>query len=203
MKEILFGTTSCIVLAAGSSERLGTPKALLHFTTKKTFIEKITETYVKCGIQQVIVVVNNAMYRSIQDQQICLAPEVQLVINPFPGKGRFYSLQTGVDKLKPGNYCFFQNIDNPFTSAEVLKSLIQNKNEADVIIPVFKSKSGHPVLISPAVARKISSISDSQIRIDTFLKTFATKNIEIADGRILININTPEDLAEAGFSGIR
>lgn len=199
MDRNLFGQTSCIILSAGSSERMGEPKALLKFSKEETFIQKITGTYVQCGVQQVIVVVNNELFHSIQEQTVLLGPEVQLVINSFPERGRFFSLQKGAEKLDPGNYCFFQNIDNPFTSAEVLNLLNQFKMDADVILPVYQSKSGHPVLINPAVVQKIIVQSDAEIRIDQFLKSFVCKKIEIGENRILTNINTPVDFTEAGL----
>jgi CTP:molybdopterin cytidylyltransferase MocA len=202
MEDTIFGQTSCIILSAGNSERMGEPKALLKFSKDKTFIQKITGTYVQCGVRQVIVVVNKELYNTIQEREILLVPEVQLVINSFPEKGRFFSLQTGVHKLKPGNSCFFQNIDNPFTSDQVLISLIQNKEGASVIIPVFQSESGHPVLINPVVVQKIIVQSDTSIRIDLFLKSFAYKKIEIDENRILTNINSPEDFTEAGLGKI-
>jgi len=172
---------------------------LLEFSKGETFIQKITGTYVQCGVQQVIVVVNNELFHYIHEQKILLVPEIQLVINSFPERGRFFSLQKGVEKLDPGNYCFFQNIDNPFTSAEVLNLLNQFKKDADVILPVFQSKSGHPVLINPAVVQKIIIQSDTEIRIDQFLKSFEYKKIEITENRILTNINTPDDFSEAGL----
>jgi len=198
----ILAQTSCIILSAGSSERMGEPKALLRFSEDEMFIQKITRTYVQSGVKQVIVVVNVDLYNSIHKLKIPLADEVDLIVNRYPEKGRFFSLQTGVHKLKPGNSCFFQNIDNPFTSAQVLTSLIQNKEGADVIIPVFQSESGHPVLINPAVAKKIIVQSDTAIRIDLFLKSFTFKKIEIDDNRILTNINSPEDFTEAGLGKI-
>ncbi len=199
MEGNIFGQTSCIILAAGSSTRMGKSKALLKFSKDETFIQKITGTYVQSGVKQVIVVVNIELYNLILEQNIPLAKEVELVVNNFPEKGRFHSLQTGVQNLKTGNSCFFQNIDNPFTSAEVMKLLIQFINVADIIIPVYKSKSGHPVLFNLSVAEKIIVESDSEKRIDIFLKSFVNKKIEIAENRILTNINSPEDFAEAGL----
>lgn len=199
MKEFLFGQTSCIILSAGSSNRMGEPKALLSFDKQELFIQKITRTYIQSGVKQVIVVVNTDLHNSIHKLRIPLADEVELVVNYYPEKGRFYSLQTGVQKLKPNHSCFFQNIDNPFTSDEVLKSLFQYQKDADVIIPVYDDKSGHPVLFSSAVAQKIIDKSDPEIRIDHFLQTFATKKVEITENRILTNINSPEDFSEAGL----
>jgi len=199
MEGNIFGQTSCIILAAGRSTRMGESKALLKFSSDETFIQKITGTYVQSGVKQVIVVVNVELYNTIQEQQMPLSQEVELVVNSFPEKGRFYSLQTGIKNLKTGNSCFFQNIDNPFTTYEVLQLLIQNTAGSDVIIPEYQGKTGHPALFSNIVASKIIEAKESGARIDQFLKTFRVKMVEIDDNNILTNINSFEEYINAGL----
>jgi molybdenum cofactor cytidylyltransferase len=194
-----FRDTSAIILSAGNSMRMGGHKALLKFDSQRTFLQKITETYLLAGIEQVIVVVNSELFKLIQESSLSLYEQVKLVINDKPGLGRFYSLQTGIKQLKPGNSCFIQNIDNPFTSEALLRELIIHKDEADVILPTFQKKSGHPVLINPLVIREIYAGIDYEIRIDAFLKQFTEKRIETQDHRILLNINSKEDYLNAGF----
>jgi len=200
VNEVLFAETSCVILSAGSSARMGTHKALLRFDYKKSFIQKITETYLLAGIEQVVVVVNSELLKQINKIIPELTEKVIFVINDKPELGRFYSLQTGIKYLKPGNSCFFQNIDNPFTAIELLDELIIHKEEADVIIPAFHKKSGHPVLINPSVVKRISTCIDYEMRIDVFLKRFTEKRIAIQEQRILININSPEEYKSAGFA---
>ena len=199
MKEVLFARTSCVVLSAGSSARMGTHKALLKFDSERTFFQKITETYLLEGIEQVIVIVNSELFKLIKEGTPSLPEKVKLVINDKPELGRFYSLQTGVKHLKHGNSCFFQNIDNPFTSEKLLRELIIQKDEADVILPAFQDRAGHPVLISPKVVREIYADLDNEVRIDTFLKQYSEKRIVVSDQRILININSQEEYLNAGF----
>jgi CTP:molybdopterin cytidylyltransferase MocA len=194
-----FEPISCIILSAGSSERMGMHKALLKFDEDTTFIEKITNEYLKAGIDKVIVVVSNELYINLNEIGIVFPDEVQLVINKKPELGRLYSLQTSVQHLDEGNYCFFQNIDNPFTSATLLQQLIINKERAKVIIPIFRNKTGHPVLLSPEVISKFTKQKDTELRIDQFLKTFEIKQVETSDEKILANINSLEEYREAGF----
>jgi molybdenum cofactor cytidylyltransferase len=199
MKEVLFVQTSCVILSAGSSARMGSHKALLKFDSEKTFIQKITETYLLAGIDEVIVVVNSELFKVINESSLALSGKVKLVVNDKPELGRFYSLQTGIKQLKPGNSCFFQNIDNPFTIIELLDELILHKNEADVIVPTFQNKAGHPVLINASVIQEIKIGIDYDVRIDLFLKQFAEKRIGIQSSKILLNINSKEDYLKAGF----
>ncbi len=199
MDRELFQQTSCIVLSAGSSERMGMHKALLEFDKKTTFIEQITDTYLKAGLSLVVVVVSKELYQRLEEVKPDLSEKVLLVINPKPELGRFCSLQTGIQTIKPGNYCFFQNIDNPFTTENILHDLFAFRKEANVIIPVSQGKSGHPVLINSQVVKEVGTTRLDDIRIDNFLRTFTIKRAEIADNRILININSPGDYVNAGF----
>jgi CTP:molybdopterin cytidylyltransferase MocA len=177
---------------------MGRHKALLNYNEDSTFIQRITNTYDQSGIEQIIVVVNAELFDLLIDMNLSLLHNVELVVNENPELGRFHSLQTGVQHLKPASHCFFQNIDNPFTSESLLQLMINLKDEADVIIPVFNKKSGHPVLISPSVMEEIIKSQDPELKINVFLKRFEIKKIETSDQNILVNINSPEDYQKTG-----
>jgi molybdenum cofactor cytidylyltransferase len=194
-----FRDTSAIILSAGNSVRMGRNKALLKFDSERTFIQKITETYLQAGIEQVSVVVNKELLKLLNESNPSLFEKILFVINDKPELGRFYSLQTGIKHIKTGNSCFFQNIDNPYTSEVLLRELIIHKDKADVLLPIFQNKTGHPVLISPQIVQGIKAVRDYETRIDEFLKQFTEKRIGISDQRILININSPEEYMNAGF----
>lgn len=194
-----FSNTSAIILSAGNSERMGEHKALLKFEPDSTFIQKITETYLLAGMEDIIVVVNSELFKLINKSHLALSENVLLVINNKPELGRFYSLQTGIKQLKPGNYCFFQNIDNPYTSAGLLNSLIKIKDKTDIIVPSFQNRTGHPVLFSPQVAEKILTVNNFDIRIDIFLKCFKSIKVETLERNIFVNINSPEEYLAGGF----
>jgi len=192
---------SCVLLSAGSSQRMGCHKALLPYDEDTNFIQKIAGVYLKSEFEQVVVVVSNELNEILfsTPQPLLLSENITFVINDKPELGRFYSLQTGIKLIPPGNFCFFQNIDNPFTSVELLDTLIQQKELADVIIPVSGNNSGHPVVISPSVTAAILTQSDPEIRIDDFLKKFNVLLAETGDNRILTNINLPSEYRAAGF----
>jgi molybdenum cofactor cytidylyltransferase len=178
---------------------MGSHKALLKFNDRITFLEKITQTYKEAGIEQVIVVVNTSLAEILANGGMTFSSGVEFIVNSNPEWGRFHSLHTGVSHLKSGNYCFFQNIDNPFVTSTLLQTIISAMKEADLVIPVFQDKSGHPVLFNPDIAVRILSTVEADVRIDQFLKQFCEKKIEVHDPRILININSKEDYLDAGF----
>jgi CTP:molybdopterin cytidylyltransferase MocA len=174
-------------------------KALLKFDESLDFLERLTRTYIAAGVEQVIVVINTSLAEILEGKNTSFLPGVEFVVNANPEWGRFHSLQMGLKNLKSGNYTFFQNIDNPFTSLDLLSELIVFKDKADVIIPTFQNKSGHPVLINPVVAGSAISAIDKNLRINEFLKQFEVKRTEVQDSRIHFNINTWADYLNAGF----
>jgi len=196
---------SCIILSAGNSGRMGMHKALLPFGKQNlTFLEKITESYSSAGIHQVIVVVNSSLYKTLNSVTLAFPDKVKLVVNRYPEKGRFFSLQTGLYFVGAGSYVFIQNADNPFVEPDVLRNMIEKREEAAVVVPVFSGKAGHPVLLNPIVCESIKTSKSPDCRLDFFLRDFSSCAVESDNNRILVNINTPSDYKrefETGISG--
>ena len=191
-----FKQTSCVILSAGYSLRMGMPKALLEFDTNQTFIEKITDIYASAGIDEVVVVLQPNLFELIFSKHILFAEKVTFVENLHPELGRFYSLSEGLKTINPHNSCFFQNIDNPFTSMEILYSLIQVKDEAEVIIPAYGSKKGHPVLINQRIVSNIVECSSNEMPINSFLQQFNMKHLSVNNPNVLSNVNSEDDYAK-------
>jgi len=189
----LFHQCSCILLSAGSSDRMGEDKALLQFDSETNFLQKITSTYLLAGLPEIVVVVHANLKKELEKQDFSLLPNVKIVLNNHPEMGRFYSLQQGLTQVSPTWSCFFQNIDNPLTTIETLHAIIYQRDEADVVIPTFEGLSGHPVLLLQHVVSEIVNNSNTSNRIDYFLRNYSIKKVEVPDKNILANINTKED----------
>ncbi|MHC1778574.1 MAG: NTP transferase domain-containing protein [Lentimicrobium sp.] len=193
----------CIILSAGNSGRMGMHKALLPFGHEKmTFLEKISASYQQAGIDRQIVVINKSLHRLFKSTRLSLSAEVEIVVNPYPENGRFYSLQAGMMKVGAGSYVFIQNADNPFSEPELLVNMIENRTKAGVIIPSYSGKTGHPVLINPVVCESIRLCKNPDTRLDYFLSDFPSFSIESNNRRILVNINTPDDYSREFDGGI-
>jgi len=196
-----FARISCVILSAGGSGRMGKHKALLPFGDENiTFLEKIVSTYSAPDISQIVVVVNQQLFDLIKTNKLYLPENVSVIVNRFPEKGRFYSLQTGLKCIVDGESVFIQNVDNPFVGKAVLDLLLESRDQADVILPAFAGKTGHPVLLSPVVCKSIVSCEDPENRIDHYLKKFSTVKLETNDAKILININTGTDYDNEFYS---
>ncbi len=180
----------CIILSAGKSERMKSQKALLPFSKEENFLQHIIEVYRKSKIDEIVVVVNPSIANSIRVEDY---KEVMFVRNPFTQRGRVYSLKKGLELNSDADYCFIQNIDNPFITPVVIPKLNESRKDGDYITPTYQGKGGHPVLLSAKVIRYILNLEEHDSKLNAILKQFIRVNVEVNDENILTNINTVED----------
>jgi len=113
--KTILQNSAVVILAAGFSGRMGIPKLSLPFDEKQTFTEKIISTYLTAGCKNIVLVVNRQGNEVLRQQTDFLTESnVSVVLNTFPQRERFYSLQLGLKLLDGFRAVFVQNIDNPF-----------------------------------------------------------------------------------------
>jgi len=184
---------SVIILSAGKSVRMGTPKPALKFDESQTFIEHISFEYQQFGCKEIIIVLNKENHTFLNDLNIKLPSNCKIIINNHPEWHRFYSLKTGVKSLKEINYVFVHNVDNPFVNQEVLNELLNHSDKADYIVPEFEGKGGHPFLLSPKIILEITQTNKNEMHLKDFLNQYSKLKIQVNEESILVNINTLED----------
>ncbi|MBS4014640.1 MAG: NTP transferase domain-containing protein [Bacteroidetes bacterium] len=181
--------TSAIILAAGNSSRMGVPKLSLRFDESKNFLQKAAFEYAEFGCSEIIIVVNKIGLEFIEKDDLKLPVNSRIILNEFPDLGRFYSLKLGSTALNYTSCTFLHNIDNPFVNQKLLKTLFDNSELADYIIPSYQGKGGHPVLVSKKITQTAKSETDDELHFKEFLSRFSSIKIEVDDGKILANIN--------------
>ena len=192
-----FRTLPIIILAAGDSQRMGIPKGLLDYHGKP-FLSYQIESLFEIGFTDIIVVLgkDTTIYR----ENIPELKKSTIVVNPQPDRGSFSSLQSGLfglnDKYRSG--IFILPIDVPCPSEEVWYKLAGelSSSKANVSIPEFKGKRGHPVLISDEFRQHLQTCSsdsrlDFEIRKQKELQK--AKIISVNDKNITLNLNTLEE----------
>jgi molybdenum cofactor cytidylyltransferase len=181
---------SAIVLAAGKSERMGSPKALLPYRGR-TFLENILEAISASSIQNTVVVVGH------HRKEIAARLDLPNVIfNPNYEQGMITSFQTGIRALPPvasGALLFL--VDHPVVETSTIEALAHRHEPGRIVIPVFEGRRGHPVLFSSQVLQEIVDLPASQ-GANIVVRRDPSRIIEVpvnAPG-VLVDIDTPEDL---------
>jgi CTP:molybdopterin cytidylyltransferase MocA len=189
-----------IILAAGSSSRMKTPKALLPIPeTNDTFIETIVETYNKANVENIIIVTSTLLREELE--KLFPKKNIKIITNSSQKLERMYSIFLGIKEINNNDYAFIQDCDNPFITTDIIKTLYKNKNYAHYIVPIYNSKSGHPVLLGPEVIKHIQSLNiiTENDTLKNILQKFTRKEVEVSSNTIHININSPELYQQLNF----
>jgi CTP:molybdopterin cytidylyltransferase MocA len=185
---------SVVIPAAGNSSRMNFPKPFLYFDNNRYFIEKILDTYIAAGIEQIILIIHAGIEKKIRFifSGNYRYQKIKLVINRFPERGRFFSIQSGLKNISC-RFCFIQNIDSPFITPVLLRKMMKEINHAVYVIPACTHQEGHPVLLGDEIIRHLLSLKGNDHNLRTELKCFSKNKVYWPYEEILANINTPEE----------
>ncbi len=187
---------SAILLAAGESRRMGSPKALLHYQGQ-TFIERICLAFLTAGVDELIVVLG-ARAEEIA-RALPVHPALRTVVNSRYAQGQLSSLMVGIGALSPESEAVVVNlVDHPMVSRETIKAVLDSFRAAPlpIVIASYQGKRGHPVLFASHVYGEILAAPLAQgAKVVVRKDPARVREIALDDPGILADIDTPEDYA--------
>jgi molybdenum cofactor cytidylyltransferase len=185
---------SAILLAAGESRRMGSPKALLHYHGQ-TFIGRICTTFLTAGVDELIVVLG-ARAEEIA-RALPVHPALRTVVNSRYAQGQLSSLMVGIGALSPESEAAVVNlVDHPMVSSETIKAVIASfrASPLPIVIASYQGKRGHPVLFSGQVYGEILAAPlDQGAKVVVRKDPARVREVPLDDPGILADIDTPED----------
>ena len=186
-----------IILAAGSSRRMGSQKLVLSYG-ESTIIETVIDNVLQSHVDQVLVVLG-ANHKKVRGA-IGNRP-VQFCYNQDHEKGMLSSVICGIRNLPEdaGSVLIFLG-DQPGIPAAVTNKVIEayNENLKGIVIPVHNHRRGHPLLVDMKYRKKMESI-DLEEGLRKLRHQFPEDvlEIEVDEAGILVDIDTREDYREA------
>lgn len=190
MKSNLIGI---ILLAAGSSVRLGEAKQLLEFQ-KQTLLRRSAETALRVSDY---VVVTLGARRKILRREIENLP-VKIVENKYWEAGMGGSVKIGLEKIleSDGNLegVIIMVCDQPFVRADLLGKLIAKYEEtnAPVVACKYEDTLGVPALFSAHIFSELLALEPSH-GAKTLIKKYREQVVSVAFPEGAFDIDTPED----------
>ena len=184
---------SALVLAAGESARMGTPKALLPLG-RGTFLSVICGRLAAAGADELVVVLG-AHAEAVRDAGVI--PRARIVVNEAYRDGQLSSLQCGLRSLSPAaGAALVTLVDHPLIEASTYRGLRDAGGKAPDLIFVaeYGGRGGHPVVFPRAVFDELfAAPRDGGARAVVRKDPSRVRRVPFDDPGIVADIDTPED----------
>lgn len=184
---------SAILLAAGESRRMGEFKQLLTLEGK-TFIERCVDNLLAARVGEIVVVTGHREHdvrRAVEDRPVRFAH------NADYREGMSSSLKCGVRSLpETARACLVALVDQPQIGVDVFKRVIREyeTNQPLIVIPTFKGRNGHPIILDLKLKQEILSMDPTQgLRQVVHARASEIRHVEVAQESVLMDFDWPED----------
>jgi len=186
-----------LILAAGAGKIMGMPKALVQIpNTDKSFLAAQVEKLSAFSCLSLNVVVGASGKQVISLVKNNRLP-VHIVENLNWEDGQFSSLFVGLKQVfKNSEWVLVLPVDSLGVKHSTFEKLLFCKDKIfDALIPTFKGRRGHPVLLSNQFCKKCLLLNPKNSRLDAMLREALVLEVEVDDSGIRHNVNTKEDLS--------
>jgi molybdenum cofactor cytidylyltransferase len=187
-----------VVLSAGESSRMGSPKALLPISGVP-FIEEIVRALKGTKIDRIIVVLG---HHAEEIQKMIAHLPVTFVVNRDYAKGQLSSLIVAIRSLaaekttEKVDGVLVHLVDHPFISPALVDHMIDRFYETKklIVIPRYGGRRGHPVIFSSRLFPELLATSlDQGAKSVVHAHRDETLEIETDFAGVTIDIDTPEE----------
>lgn len=186
---------SSIVLAAGQSTRMGSPKALLDWGG-----EPLVAYYVRqlkeAGVDEVIVVLG---YRSDDIHREMRRLPCRVMLNAQYQLGRARSLQIGARAVnRDAEAIVIANVDQPRPASLIRQLLAAHRPESAITRPVHEGKHGHPIVAAGRLRSELLVATDETEGLRGVVHAHGAEIGEVpCDATCCLDINTPDEYQAA------
>ncbi|HLG57414.1 MAG TPA: nucleotidyltransferase family protein [Vicinamibacterales bacterium] len=188
-----------IILAAGDSTRMGSPKAVLQAPDGDSFVVRIIRTLHTAGVAE-LVVITGKDHDAIVDAiaRSGLHASLRIERNPDPSRGQLSSLLVGMAAVvTPSTEGLLMTlVDVPMVKASTVTDVIAvwRRTRAPIVRPAIGDRHGHPVIFDRAVLDELRRAPMNE-GAKSVVRAHATEivNVSVADEGCLMDIDTPSD----------
>jgi len=196
-----------VILAAGTSSRMGRDKALLPWpagSATGTFLSRAID--VLGPTTEMVIVVAGENEPSLRATVYARAG--YLVVNPEPARGQFSSLRVGLQAVLDRGHdgAVVVLVDRPpvkRATIDRLQQALTESSEEDVwaVKPSYGGVHGHPLVMGrDMIEALLRAPAESTARDVLTLKANHVRYVEVDDANVIRNVNTPEEYEQAAKS---
>jgi molybdenum cofactor cytidylyltransferase len=185
---------AAIILAAGASTRVGSPKATARGPSG-TMLQSTCRPFFAVEATPLVV----TGFSALEVERLAKELGLQFVRNPAPSRGMVSSLRVGLESMVPEvKLVFVHPVDCPGVAPETLRTLLsslQSSREALAAKPLHRGRGGHPVLLRKEACTLFRTCSEGWT-LRQFLASLGSRvlQIETEDQAVVRDLDTSEDI---------
>ncbi|WP_216894230.1 nucleotidyltransferase family protein [Nocardia alni] len=181
---------TAVVLAAGSSRRLGSPKQLLPYRNT-TLLGATLAAVRRCGLPQNIVTLGGAA-RSVRESVDLTGFEV-VQVEEF-GAGCAASLRAALPAVRPDAAGIVLALgDQPELPVRTVRALLDVRDRAPIVVCHYRDGDGHPFWLRRSVFADLAALHGDK----AVWKLVESGRVEVGrleiDARVPLDVDTWED----------
>jgi molybdenum cofactor cytidylyltransferase len=189
---------AAVILSAGASSRMGSPKALLPYR-EGTFLQHLIEitSDPRIGVRRVVLGPRAEVIR----KGAKLDPSI-IVLNPEWEKGQLSSVRAGLRSLEKIQIdgMILCPVDHPLVSTRLVSDLVQRFYESKkaIVLPTYNGRRGHPVIFSKALFGELLAAPEEKgARAVVWAHAGEVLEVPTDEEGVILNINNPDMLQRA------
>lgn len=187
---------SSILLAAGLSSRMGTPKSLLRWGEESLAAYQVRQLF-EAGCDEVVVVLG---YRADEIARELRRLPCRIMLNPRFHLGRAGSLRIGAKAMnRDAESVVILNVDQP-RPAKFIRDLMEAHATSGKAItrPVCDGHGGHPVIVAGRLRGELMEARDESGGLREIIEAHRDELNDVpSDELARLDVNTPDDYASA------
>lgn len=187
---------SAVILAAGTSKRMGEAKQLLPLG-ESTLLAQTIENVRSAALDEIILVLGSHAETIERQLPHPLLERIKIVLNQSYGQGMASSLHAGLSAVdRDSSAALIVLGDQPFVRPQTLDQIVQEhrRSRAKIAIPVYQGQRGNPVLLDRSLfAEAMALEGDVGCRAIFSRHLEEIVNVEVEDNGVLLDIDDPGD----------
>ena len=187
---------SAVILAAGTSTRMGRAKQLLPLGGT-TVLARTIDNVRSTGLVEMVLVLGASAEAIRRQLPQSLLEGLKVVVNQAYAQGMASSLREGLSALDPQTGAALIILgDQPFIQPQTLHQIMAgyHRSGAHIVIPTHQGKRGNPVLLSRSVFPEVMALEgDTGCRAIFPNHLNAILKVEVEDPGVLLDLDTQHD----------
>jgi molybdenum cofactor cytidylyltransferase len=188
-----------ILLAAGESRRMGFPKPLLRLNGE-TFLAHTASSMLQTTERLIIVL---GAHRDAIGAAVPADNRIAVIENPDYALGQLSSIKAGLRAVSVhADAAIVHLVDHPTVMTESFSRLASEyeSSQKPILVARYRGRRGHPVLFDRSIFDELQQApTDVGARAVVKANMDRVIYVDVDDPGILLDLDTPADLARAGL----